>query len=143
MSTDYDLAAQLKIDKRAVKVARNLATRQAKGEIGWAPQLRELIAFQKIAGVLGADAAAGNLVGIAPEEDRATVAAAVRDAFGTTVTPLALGARITRPLTITAPKGPADDHPPGSRPGRHGCRRVPRPPGMADAVRRLRGRGHR
>ncbi|MCX2948972.1 AAA family ATPase [Lentzea sp. NEAU-D7] len=94
VSTDYDLAAQLKIDKRAVKVARNLATRQARGEIGWAPQLRELIAFQKIAGVLGAEAAAGNLVGIAPEEDRTTVASAVRDAFGTTVKPLALGTRI-------------------------------------------------
>ena len=92
--TDYDLAAQLKIDKRAVKVARNLATRQAKGEIGWAPQLRELIAFQKIAGVVGAEAAAGNLVGIAPEEDRDIVAATVKAVFGTTVTPLALGARI-------------------------------------------------
>jgi nitric oxide reductase NorQ protein len=92
--TDYDLATQLKIDKRAVKVARNLAIRQAKGEIGWAPQLRELIAFQKIAGVVGAEAAAGNLVGIAPEEDRAIVAATVKAVFGTTVTPLALGARI-------------------------------------------------
>ena len=94
VSTDYDLAAQLKIDKRAVKVARNLATRQTKGEIGWAPQLRELIAFQKIASVLGPEAAAGNLVGIAPEEDRTTVVSAVRDAFGTTVQPLALGTRI-------------------------------------------------
>ena len=94
VSTDYDLATQLEIDRRAVKVARNLATRQANGEIGWAPQLRELIAFQKIADVLGAESAAGNLVGIAPEEDRETVAAAVRDAFGTTVAPLALGARI-------------------------------------------------
>ncbi|MDX3663684.1 AAA family ATPase [Streptomyces sp. ID05-26A] len=94
VSTDYDLAAQLQIDKRAVKAARNLATRQAKGEIGWAPQLRELIAFQKIAGVLGVNAAAGNLVGVAPEEDRKAVAAAVKNAFGTTVTPLALGARI-------------------------------------------------
>lgn len=94
VSTDFDLATQLKIDKRAVKVARNLATRQTRGEIGWAPQLRELIAFQKIAGVLGTEAAAGNLVGIAPEEDRTTVAAAVRDAFGTPVQPLALGTRI-------------------------------------------------
>lgn len=92
--TDYDLAAQLGIDKRAVKVARNLATRQAKGEIGWAPQLRELLAFQKIAGVVGVEAAAGNLVGIAPEEDREVVAATVKAVFALTVTPLALGARI-------------------------------------------------
>lgn len=94
VSTDYDLATQLGIDRRAVRVARNLATRQHKGEIGWAPQLRELIAFNRIATVLGLSAAAGNLVGIAPEEDRDTVATVVRDAFGATVTPLALGARI-------------------------------------------------
>jgi nitric oxide reductase NorQ protein len=94
VSTDYDLAKQLEIDRRAVRVARNLATRQRKGEIGWAPQLRELIAFGRIAGVLGAEAAAANLVGVAPEEDRDTVAAVVREAFGATVEPLALGTRI-------------------------------------------------
>ncbi len=94
VSTDYDLATQLKIDKRAVTVARNLATRQSNGEIGWAPQLRELLAFQKIAGVLGVGAAAGNLVGTAPEEDRDTVAAVVRQVFGSPFEPLALGSRI-------------------------------------------------
>ncbi|SER91762.1 AAA domain (dynein-related subfamily) [Actinokineospora terrae] len=93
VSTDYDLAKELGIDPRAVKAARNLATQQAKGEIGWAPQLRELLAYQKIAAALGTDAAAGNLVGIAPEEDRDAVAAVVCAAFGTTVEPLALGAR--------------------------------------------------
>jgi MoxR-like ATPase len=94
VSTDYDLATQLKIDRRAVLVARQLATRAANGEIGWAPQLRELIAFEKIAAVLGPDAAAGNLVGTAPESDRDTVAAVVRGVFGKDVAPLALGARI-------------------------------------------------
>ncbi|XVS62055.1 AAA family ATPase [Actinosynnema sp. CA-299493] len=95
VSSDYDLADQLGVDKKAVRVARNLATRQERGEVGWAPQLRELLAFKKVAAVLGVDAAAANLVGIAPEEDRETVAAVVRDAFGRTVKPLALGARIT------------------------------------------------
>lgn len=94
VSSDYDLADQLGVDKKAVRVARNLATRQERGEVGWAPQLRELLAFKEIAAVLGTDAAAENLVGIAPEDDRATVAAVVRDAFGRTVTPLALGARV-------------------------------------------------
>jgi len=94
VSTDYDLARQLDIDRRAVRIARNLATRQQRGEVGWAPQLRELIAFDRIASVLGVMAAAGNLIGIAPDDDRDTVAAVVRDVFGTTVTPLALGTRI-------------------------------------------------
>ena len=101
VSTDYDLATQLKIDPRAVAVARNLATRQANGEVGWAPQLRELLAFQKLADVLGADAAAGNLVGTAPEEDRDMVAQVVRGVFGKPVEPLALGTRIQTTPTAT------------------------------------------
>ncbi|MCR3721126.1 MULTISPECIES: AAA family ATPase [Prauserella salsuginis group] len=91
VSTDYDLAAQLKIDNKAVRVARNLAARLEKGEIGWAPQLRELIAFNRIAEVLGTAAAAGNLVGIAPEADRDVVAETVRNVFGADVAPLSLG----------------------------------------------------
>ncbi|WP_344597817.1 AAA family ATPase [Actinomadura vinacea] len=94
VSTDYDLARTLKIDPRAVKVARNLARRQESGEIGWAPQLRELIAFQKIAGVLGADAAVSNLVGVAPEEDREVVAEVVGAVYGRAITPLSLGRQI-------------------------------------------------
>jgi MoxR-like ATPase len=94
VSTDYDLARVLKIDPKAVQVARNLATRQVSGEIGWAPQLRELIAYQRIADVLGADAAVANLVGIAPGEDRDVVAAAVAAVFGRRINPLALGRQI-------------------------------------------------
>jgi nitric oxide reductase NorQ protein len=105
VSTDYELAKQLKIHAGAVRAARNLATRHHRGEIGWAPQLRELIAFQRIADVLGVDTAIANLVGVAPEDDRDTVAAVVRSVFGATVGPLALGAQITpsRPRTSGAP----------------------------------------
>ncbi|WP_336214319.1 AAA family ATPase [Nonomuraea sp. LPB2021202275-12-8] len=95
VTSDYDLAVQLKVDGRAVRVAKNLATRVEKGEVGWAPQLRELLAFQKIADVLGLDAAAANLVGTAPEDERATVETAVRNVFGKPVTPLALGSRVS------------------------------------------------
>lgn len=49
VSTDHDLACALSIDPRAVRAAQNLATHQANGEIGWAPQLPELIAYQRIA----------------------------------------------------------------------------------------------
>jgi len=95
VSTDYDLARALKIDPRAIKAARDLAARQASGEIGWAPQLRELLAYAKIAGILGEDAAIANLAGIAPGEDADAVAEAVAKAFArTTVAPLALGRQI-------------------------------------------------
>ncbi len=95
VSTDYDLAHALKIDSRAIKAARDLAGRQASGEIGWAPQLRELLAYAKVAAILGEPAAIANLVGIAPEEDRDAVAEAVGKAFArTTVAPLALGRQL-------------------------------------------------
>jgi nitric oxide reductase NorQ protein len=95
VTTDYDLARHLKIDPRAISAARDLAGRQAAGEIGWAPQLRELLAYAKVAGILGEDAAIANLAGIAPEEDRDVAAGAIAKAFARkTVAPLALGRQI-------------------------------------------------
>lgn len=94
VGSDYDLAAALKINGTAVRVARHLSTSQQAGEVGWAPQLRELIAFQKIADVLGTEAAFANLVGIAPLEDRDTVAEIVTKAIGRPVTALALGRQL-------------------------------------------------
>jgi hypothetical protein len=94
VSTDYDLAATLKIEPRAVRVARNLSRRKESGEIGWAPQLRELIAFQKMTDVLGAEAAVANLLGVAPEEDRDAVAEVISSVYGRAVAPLALGRQL-------------------------------------------------
>lgn len=94
VSTDYELARSLGIDSRAITAARNLATRQASGEIGWAPQLRELLAFAKVTAILGERAALANLAGVAPEEDRDIVATVLARTFGKTVTPLGLGRQI-------------------------------------------------
>ncbi|MFH9964885.1 AAA family ATPase [Streptomyces mirabilis] len=94
VGSDYDLAASLKINRTAVRIARHLAVSQQAGEVGWAPQLRELIAFQKIADVLGTEAAFANLVGVAPLEDRDTVAEIVTKAIGRPVTALALGRQL-------------------------------------------------
>ena len=95
VTTDYDLARALKIDPRAIRAAKDLAARQAAGEIGWAPQLRELLAYDRVAGILGEAAAIANLAGVAPEEDRDVVADAVARAFArTAVASLALGRQI-------------------------------------------------
>lgn len=96
VATDYDLAKTLRINSTAVRIAKNLATLQESGEIGWSPQLRELLAFQKIADTLGTETAFANLVGIAPAEDRDTVTAAVSKALGQTkpIKPLALGKQL-------------------------------------------------
>jgi MoxR-like ATPase len=94
VATDYELARSLGIDSRAITAARNLATRQANGEVGWAPQLRELLAFAKITKIFGLDTALANLAGVAPAEDRDVVAATLAKTFGKTVAPLALGRQI-------------------------------------------------
>ncbi|MFE6158799.1 AAA family ATPase [Streptomyces sp. NPDC056486] len=94
VGSDYDLAAALKINRTAVRIARHIAARQQIGEVGWAPQLRELLAFSKISEVLGAEAAFANLVGIAPLEDRDTIAEIVAKATGRPVTALALGRQL-------------------------------------------------
>ena len=94
VATDYDLARSLGIDSRAITAARNLATRQANGETGWAPQLRELLAFAKVTKIFGLDTALANLAGVAPAEDRDVVADTLAKTFGKTVAPLALGRQI-------------------------------------------------
>jgi MoxR-like ATPase len=94
VATDFDLARSLGIDSRAITAARNLATRQANGETGWAPQLRELLAFAKITKIFGLDTALANLAGVAPAEDRDVVADTLAKTFGKTVAPLSLGRQI-------------------------------------------------
>ena len=94
VATDYELARSLGIDSRAITAARNLATRQASGETGWAPQLRELLAFAKVTRIFGLDTALANLAGTAPAEDRDVVAGTLAKTFGKTVAPLSLGRQI-------------------------------------------------
>ncbi|WP_193241997.1 AAA family ATPase [Streptomyces phaeolivaceus] len=95
IGTDYDLALALRIDARVVRVARHLAHEVELGELGWAPQLRELLSYQKTEAVLGTKAALANLVGIAPVEDRDAVAAAVIKAAGVKkIAPLTLGKQL-------------------------------------------------
>ena len=91
VGTDWELALSLGVDERAVQIARNLATRHAAGDLAWSPQLREMLAFKAIHEVLGEDAAFGNLVALAPGEDREEVAAVVRTILGKAASPLALG----------------------------------------------------
>ncbi|MCZ4124152.1 AAA family ATPase [Streptomyces sp. H39-S7] len=96
VGTDYDLALALKIDARVVRIARHLARQVELGEMGWAPQLRELLSYQKTEAVLGTKAALANLIGIAPLEDRDAVADAVGKIAGVKqVAPLTLGRQLS------------------------------------------------
>lgn len=95
VSTDYDLAVQLGVDRRVVAAARTLSAKTDTGEIGWAPQMRELLGCRRLAAEIGLDASVANLVGVAPLEDRDAVTTAFRDALRTAApAPLALGKQI-------------------------------------------------
>jgi hypothetical protein len=91
VTTDFDLARRLGVPERAVTAAANLNTKLRNGEIGWAPQLRELLAFTQLAHTLGISAAVGNLAAIAPEPDREQVIAVLAHTFGMSITPLRVG----------------------------------------------------
>ncbi|MFC8708918.1 MULTISPECIES: AAA family ATPase [unclassified Streptomyces] len=107
VGTDYDLALALRVDARVVRIAQNLARQVELGELGWAPQLRELLSYQKTQAVLGAKAALANLVGIAPVEDRDAVAEVVRKVAGVKqVAPLVLGRQLSAVTASAAPQPP-------------------------------------
>jgi hypothetical protein len=90
--TEYDLAKAAGVDDRAVRVARNLATKMLHGEAGWAHQFRELLAYQEVRTLLGERAAVSLLVGQAPAEERDVVSAVIKNVFGIeNVGPLELG----------------------------------------------------
>lgn len=96
VSSDFKIAESLGVNPKAILVSRNLATKRSAGEIGWAPQLRELLAYQKIADAVDDDFAIANLVGVAPAEDRDVVIQVAAQVYGRGISPLTLGAQITR-----------------------------------------------
>ncbi|MCP2323630.1 hypothetical protein HDA40_002137 [Hamadaea flava] len=95
VSTDYDLAQQLGVDKRLVAAARVLSGKTKTGEAGWAPQMRELLGAQRLAAQIGLDHAVANLIGAAPPEDRDEVVATLTKAFRKPpLSPLSVGNQI-------------------------------------------------
>ena len=93
VTLDVDTARTLGVPAKAIAVAIDLNRKLQDQSIGWAPQLRELIAFRDIADAVGQAAAVGNLAAIAPIDDRDQVVQVLRTHFGAGVTPLALGKR--------------------------------------------------
>ncbi|MGJ3224806.1 AAA family ATPase [Micromonospora aurantiaca (nom. illeg.)] len=93
VTTDWDLARQLGVPRPVVAAAIDLNADLAAGKTVWAPQLRELLGFVKVRDQLGMSAALANLAGIAPEDARDDVTAALSRHTGTPITALALGKR--------------------------------------------------
>jgi hypothetical protein len=82
MTTDWSLARKLGVPTPAVTAAQNLARKQETGEVSWAPQFRELLAFRDVAAEFGTNWAVRNLIGGSPEMDRPVVADVFSRVFG-------------------------------------------------------------
>ncbi|MEU4217181.1 AAA family ATPase [Actinoplanes sp. NPDC026623] len=93
VTTDWDLAIELKVPKSVVAAAIDLNIELTAGRIGWAPQLRELLGFVKVKDTLGQATALSNLASIAPDDTREAVTAALSRHTGKPITALALGKR--------------------------------------------------
>lgn len=82
MTTDYLLAKKLGAPQQIVTVAQNLSRRLQSGECGWAPQMRELLAFRDISKTFGTKFAIANIIAAAPEMDRPVVADVFTRVYG-------------------------------------------------------------
>ncbi len=88
--TDYELAKKLGTPAKMVTTAMNLQRKLENGEVGWAPQLRECLAFRDIAAALGEDFALRNLIAAAPEIDRPTVQDTLARAYAKKISALTI-----------------------------------------------------
>lgn len=88
--TDYALAKSLGVPNKMVTAAQNLQTKYSEGEVGWAPQLREVLAFKEISDVLGEEVALRNVIASAPEIDRDVVKDVLGKAYGKKITALVI-----------------------------------------------------
>jgi MoxR-like ATPase len=68
--TDYDIALQLGVEPEIVTVAKSLARMVAEAKIRRAPEIRELLAFQKIKNEFGREVAIANLISTAYPNDQ-------------------------------------------------------------------------
>lgn len=90
VTTDYALAQALGVPKKMVTAAQNLQRKYESGEVGWAPQLRECLAFRDIAAALGEDVALRNVISSAPEIDRSVVQDVLQRSYGKSITALSI-----------------------------------------------------
>lgn len=90
VQTDYELAKTLGVPAKMVTTSMNLQRKLESGECGWAPQLRECLAFRDISAALGEDIALRNVISSAPEIDRPTVQDTLQRAYGKKIATLGI-----------------------------------------------------
>jgi nitric oxide reductase NorQ protein len=90
VGTDYAMMRVLGVPDTLVTAAENLDVRRKTGEIGWAPQARELLRAKAQESKRGIGFAARNLVSSAPEDEREVVAQVLTRTLGSKITGLVL-----------------------------------------------------
>lgn len=90
VTTDYKLAKALGVPAKMVTASQNLQRKYESGECGWAPQLRECLAFRDIASVMGEDVALRNVIAGAPDIDRPVVKDVLQLTYGKSIDALAI-----------------------------------------------------
>jgi len=85
VGTDYAMARTLGVPDALVTAAENLDVRRQTGEIGWAPQMRELLRCKAQHDRRGMAFAARNLVSGAPEDEREVVAQVLSRTLGSKI----------------------------------------------------------
>lgn len=82
VTTDWALARKLGVPTPAVTASQNLSKKLDSGEVSWAPQFRELLAFRDLSQEFGTKFAISNLLASAPELDRPVVAEVFSRVYG-------------------------------------------------------------
>lgn len=74
VESDLVAAIDLGVDRKVVDCAYAMRKMRDAGTVGWAPEMRELLAFLRVHRAAGMEIALGNLISAAPEEERNEVA---------------------------------------------------------------------
>jgi hypothetical protein len=82
ITSDYEVARGLGVNPRMVDAAEHLEKQRVNGEVGWAPQTRELLRFREDEADLGIILAIRNLLNDAPEFEREAITGHLRERFG-------------------------------------------------------------
>jgi MoxR-like ATPase len=81
-TTDYKVARELGCNERMVQAAEHLSKQRENGEIGWAPEMRELLDAKRIEEKFGLIMALRTLIMHCPEMEREVVETQLRERFG-------------------------------------------------------------
>jgi nitric oxide reductase NorQ protein len=90
--TDYGMAQEMGVNKHIISTAKSLDNRVRQGEVDWAPQFRELLAFRDISAIFGQRFAIENLIAAAPESARQDIVDTIKKGpLGSNFSPARIG----------------------------------------------------